>query len=314
MAKANEARIDCPACESSKTIEFCSAVVSPWVLQLARERQPSGLKIRECVDCTTVFSDSGYTPKIMEALYKKYRGEEYQDIRQGWEPGYTRELNSALNGSSEWMERRQQDILNSIAEAGISSTEIKTCVDYGGGHGGVMPNFPERFVFEENSQVHATEIVKVLPDWNQVRGLKPDLVMCCGVLEHVNNPKELIKQIKTAGAKYYYFEVPAGRPARRVGISSSNVALKLMANSKVIWRMIQRLERNFGDKKLRRYFPFRISEHLQFFSEIGIQHLLNNSGLIVMHISTQNHSAGLAGSKNMAFGSTIGVVACASTS
>ena len=311
MVKADEVRLTCPACGSSETIQFCFAVVSPWVSQLARERQPSGLEIRECVDCSTIFSDCGYSSKVMEALYKQYRGKEYQSIRQGWEPGYTRELNSALNGSSEWMERRQQDILESITNAGIGSAVIETCVDYGGGHGGVMPNFPKRFVFEENSQVHDTETLKVLARWSEVSRLKPDLVMCCGVLEHVNNPKELIDQIKTAEARYYYFEVPAGRPARRVGVFASRLALNLVANSNMLWRAVQKLERNFGDKKLRKYFPFRISEHLQFFSESGIQQLMKNSGLKVMYISTHDHSAGLAGSKNMAFGRTIGVVACA---
>jgi hypothetical protein len=311
MVKADEARFSCPACGSSDTVLFCSAVVSPWVSQLARERNPSALEIRECDICATVFSDCGYSPKVMAALYKKYRGEEYQNIRQCWEPGYTKELNSALNGSSRWMELRQQDILKSISKAGINSATIETCVDYGGGHGGVMPNFLKRFVFEENSQVRERENLKILRHWSEVGELRPDLVMCCGVLEHVNNPKELINQIKTSGAKYYYFEVPAGRPARRVGIFASKIVLELIARSNLLWRVIQTFERNFGDKKLRKYFPFRISEHLQFFSETGLQKLIENSGLKVMHVSTQDHSAGLAGSKNMAFGRTIGVVACA---
>ena len=307
----DEMRLNCPACGGSEALKFCSAVISPWVSQLARERQPSGLEIRECVTCATVFSDCGYSTKVMAALYKHYRGEKYQNIRQGWEPDYTKELNSALNGSSEWMAMRQQDILKSITNAGINSDAIKTCVDYGGGHGGVMPNFSNRFVFEENSQVRDKENLKVLTRWSEVNELKPDLVMCCGVLEHVNNPKALVMQIKTAGAKYYYFEVPAGRPARRVGIFASKFALDLIVRSKFLWRLIQKFERKFGDKKLRKYFPFRISEHLQFFSEIGIQQLIQNSGMKVMHIRTQDHSAGLAGSKNMAFGRTIGVVACA---
>jgi hypothetical protein len=310
MVKTNQMRVNCPACDNSEAIQFCSAVVSPWVSQLACERQPFGLEIRECAACATVFSDCGYSTKVMAALYKQYRGEKYQSIRQDWEPGYTKELNSALNGSYDWMAMRQQDILKSITNAGVSSDEIKTCVDYGGGHGGVMPNFSNRFVFEENSQVRATEDLKVLTRWSEVSELKPDLVMCCGVLEHVNNPKELVMQIKTAGAKYYYFEVPAGRPARRVGIFASKFALDLIVRSKFLWRLIQKFERKFGGKKLRKYFPFRISEHLQFFSEIGIQRLIQNSGMKVMHISTQNHSTGLVGSKNLAFGYTIGVVAC----
>jgi hypothetical protein len=310
MVTADEVRLNCPACDSLETTLFCSAVISPWVPELAHEKQPSGLTIRVCDHCSTIYSDCGYSSKVMEALYKDYRGAEYQNIRQSWEPGYTSALNSALNDSSEWMEQRQQEILKSLANAGIKSSKIETCVDFGGGHGGVMPSFRKRFVFDENSQVQGSETLKVLKHWSDVSELKPDLVMCCGVLEHVNSPKELVKLIKTSGAKYYYFEVPAGSPVKKVGIFSRKVALNLSVTSRVVWRIIQKLERKFGNKKLRKYFPFRISEHLQFFSEIGIQLLLNNSGLKVMHISTHSHSEGLAGSNNMAFGHTIGVVAC----
>ena len=39
------------------------------------------------------------------------------------------------------MEKRQKDVLKSLAMAGINVSEIETCVDFGSGHGGVMPNF-----------------------------------------------------------------------------------------------------------------------------------------------------------------------------
>ena len=149
----------------------------------------------------------------------------------------------------------------------------------------------------------------MIEQWDEVSKLKPDLIMCCGVLEHVNDPRSLVKLIKTSGSRYYYFEVPAGTPVRRIGIFSNARILNFAVSSKPIWRALQVLERNPFSKHLRKFFPFRVSEHLQFFSEDGMRKLISNSGLKVLNVTTQSHSAGLAGSRNLAFGTTIGVVA-----
>jgi len=309
MLTAANCRIECPACTSQETVQFCSAVISPWVAELAHAKKSPRIEIMECKTCSTVFCDSEYEKIVLDALYKDYRGGRYQKVRQSWEPGYTNALNSALNGSSEWMRNRQQDVLNSLRESKINLNEIQTCVDFGGGHGGVMPDFKHRYVFEENSQVRNSEKINVIGNWDEVNKLQPDLVMCCGVLEHVNQPKDLVQLLKTSGARFYYFEVPAGTPLRRVGVFSKSWALNFVVSSKQVWRFLQSLERAIGKKRLRRFFPFRVSEHLQFFSEKGIRNLIDNSGLKVVNVTTHNHSAGLDDSRNMAFGSTIGVVA-----
>jgi hypothetical protein len=208
-------RETCPACDKKDFTQFCSALISPWVSELSGTLLAEPIEILECNSCETVFSQFGYSSNVMEALYSNYRGDKYQVVRQSWEPGYTSTLNTALNGSAEWMELRQRDILNALNLAGIEVDEIQTCVDFGGGHGGVMPNFPRRFVFEENSQVKNSQTLKVMKRWEEVSELSPDLVMCCGVLEHVNNPIDLVELLKTSNARYFYFEDTAGVPPRR---------------------------------------------------------------------------------------------------
>ena len=309
MLTAAIRRMECPACASQETFQFCSAVISPWVAELAHETKSHGVEIKQCENCSTVFCDFGYEKNVLNALYKDYRGRRYQSVRQSWEPGYTNALNSALNGSPEWMKNRQQDVLNSLIASKINLSDIQTCVDFGGGHGGVMPDFKYKYVFEENLQVQNSEKINVIADWADVKKLQPDLIMCCGVLEHVNQPKSLVQLLKTSGARFYYFEVPSGTPLKRVGFFSKSWALNIAVSSKPLWRSLQSLERAIGNKRLRRFFPFRVSEHLQFFSEKGIRNLISNSGLKVLNVTTQNHSAGLEDSRNMAFGSTLGIVA-----
>lgn len=308
MTLSRIGRVVCPACESKRIVPYCFAAVSPWVLELARNAAQSIVEICECLHCNTIFTSSTFPDVVLGALYRDYRGSEYQKIRQSWEPGYTIDLNSALNGDESWMQTRQSDILASLNKAGVNIEDIEVCVDFGGGHGGVMPNFPKKYVFEENKQVKDSDTVQVLTIWESVKELKPDLVMCCGVLEHVNYPVELIKLIQSSDAKYFYFEVPAGTPAKRVGLFSKPVFLKLIQKNKPMWRFIQKTERSIGRNRTRRYFPFRISEHLQFFSEKGLQALLENSGFKVLYIGTQDHNSGLADSKNVAFNQTIGAI------
>jgi len=85
--------------------------------------------------------------------------------------------------------------------------------------------------------------------------------------------------------------------------------LNLVTSPKITWRTIQRIERKFAKNRFRKYFPFRISERHQFFSELKIRHPLHNSELEVTMITTKEQNTGLAGSKNTVFERAIVVIA-----
>jgi len=245
----------------------------------------------------------------MTALYSSYRGTRYQEVRQKWESGYTKALNDTLNNGNEWFSNRQSNVLQALIQSGIPVDKIETCVDFGGGHGGVMPDFKKKYVYEENSQVKSDSAIEVLQSWNQVQEISPDLLMCCGVLEHVSSPFDLVAFLQTSNSKFYYFEVPAGKPAKRKNLFFTTRLFKILVSSPSIWRTLNKIERLQISKPFVSFFPIRISEHLQFFSMQGLRNLVETSGLDVMYINDQDHNKGLVDSKNLSFERTIGVVA-----
>jgi hypothetical protein len=172
-----------------------------------------------------------------------------------------------------------------------------------------MPNFKRRYVYEENSQVSSSSSIEVLQSWDQVKMIAPDMLMCCGVLEHVSFPPQLIALLQTSNAKFYYFEVPAGKPAKRNNFIFATKIDKFLVKSPVLWRILNRIERQKISRPFISFFPMRISEHLQFFSNTGLRKLLDASNLEVLFMSNQDHNRGLADSENLSFERTIGVVA-----
>ncbi len=304
-----EPRKACPACGSLNVELFSNGLLSPWVSELFGEPLTARVKILECSSCQTVFSEFGYSPNVMTALYSSYRGKHYQEVRQRWESGYTKALNNTLNSGDEWFSNRQRNVLQALIQSGISVDNIESCVDFGGGHGGVMPNFKRRYVYEENSQVSSNSSIEVLQSWDQVKMIAPDMLMCCGVLEHVSSPTQLIELLQTSNAEFYYFEVPAGKPAKRNNFIFATRIVNFLVKSPVLWRTVNRIERQKISKPFISFFPMRISEHLQFFSTTGLIQLLDASNLEVLFTSDQDHNKGLADSKNLSFERTIGVVA-----
>jgi hypothetical protein len=183
---------------------------------------------------------------------------------------------------------------------------MNSVLDFGGGHGGVMPKFPKRYLLEANESVELEQGVIHVRNWDEAKSLTLDLVMCCGVLEHLNDPDELVKTILELNSNIYLFEVPTGTPKHRRGIASFSWFLKLIASRKIIWSLIQKEERR-AKPKWRKYFPLRCSEHLQFFSAVGLASLLSRCGLEVIEMSQTSPNESLVNSQNLGF--EVGLIA-----
>ncbi len=303
MTQRNEC---CPACNAQHHGKSSAAIVSPWVLELAGKVGQVCPKYRVCASCNSAWFDISYTTEILESLYKGYRGLEYFTIRNSWEPTYTKELNSNLNHGEKWLEGRTRQILNALEVAGFDPSKMESVLDFGGGHGGVMPKFSSRYLLEANEAVVPEPGVQLIRTIDDAKSLDIDLVMCCGVLEHLNNPTELVKTIMELKSKTYIFEVPTGTPLIRSGAASSTTMLKLVASNRHLWQMVQRAERRVG-RKWRKWFPLRCSEHLQFFSSEGLRILLENCGLEVLSISETKPNEALSDEKNLGF--EVGLIA-----
>jgi len=290
----------CPACGNKGKGSGAIAVVSPWVLELAGIKQPEVTNFSECEKCHSGWFSIRYSDLVLSSLYQNYRGRNYFDIRNSWEPTYSNQLNDGLNNGADWLKGRRNQINDSLEAAGCDTSTMFSVFDFGGGHGGVMPIFPKRYLYEANKDANPIEGIELINDWNTAKSLRLDLVMCCGVLEHVNNPSELISHILELNAEVFLFEVPAGTPLKRIGPSNNSQVLRKLSGSKLLWRRVQIIERHFSHR-LRKYFPLRCSEHLQFFSLKGFELLLERSGLEVLELTETFPNHMLADSKKLGF-------------
>jgi hypothetical protein len=209
-------------------------------------------------------------------------------------------LNSGLDSGEEWLNGRRRQILESLESAGADPSNMKSVLDFGGGHGGVMPRFPKRYLLEANESVVPEHGIELIHEWQDARNLSLDLVMCCGVLEHLNDPQALVRTMLELDGEIYLFEVPTGIPINRKGLSANRLFLQILSSNRLIWRTIQRIERHLGRSWLA-YFPLRCSEHLQFFSQAGLFRLLDQSGFEVLEIKQTYPNKSLTDKENLGF-------------
>ena len=290
----------CPACGTQNLEKGSASVISPWVRDLANMKQLGPPAYKVCPSCGTGWFGITYSEEILGALYSAYRGETYFRVRNSWEPSYTSALNEGLNLGEDWLDGRRAQIIDSLTNAGCRPNEMSSVLDFGGGHGGVMPRFKHRYLLEANQTVVPEAGIVKLQKLENAKKIDLDLVMCCGVLEHVNNPSELIQSILELKARVFLFEVPAGIPSPRTGIASHPDLLKFISSKRYIWRGIQILERRIS-ARWRQYFPLRCSEHLQFFTKSGLESLLETQGLEILEISETSPNKALNDAKNLGF-------------
>jgi hypothetical protein len=304
--KEDPRSIHCPACGMKNSSKGTAAVVSPWVVELSQAENLTNPRYKICMHCNSSWFNKSYSQAVLDSLYSAYRGEEYFRIRNSWEPTYTENLNSGLNGGEEWLSGRRRQILESLESAGAAPRNMKSVLDFGGGHGGVMPRFPKRYLLEANESVVPEQGIELIHEWEEAKKLSLDLVMCCGVLEHLNDPKELVKTMLELDTEIYLFEVPTGIPINRKGLSANLFLLQILAKNRLMWRAIQKIERRLGRTWLG-YFPLRCSEHLQFFSQAGLFLLLDSCGLEILEITETHPNKSLTDKENLGF--EIGLIA-----
>jgi hypothetical protein len=292
--------IHCPACGNKNLGKGTAAVISPWVLELSKERHIPNPRYKICTYCSSSWFNKSYSQTVLDSLYIAYRGKEYFRIRNSWEPTYTENLNSGLDSGEEWLNGRRRQILESLESAGADPSNMKSVLDFGGGHGGVMPRFPKRYLLEANESVVPEHGIELIHEWQDARNLSLDLVMCCGVLEHLNDPQALVRTMLELDGEIYLFEVPTGIPINRKGLSANRLFLQILSSNRLIWRTIQRIERHLGRSWLA-YFPLRCSEHLQFFSQAGLFRLLDQSGFEVLEIKQTYPNKSLTDKENLGF-------------
>lgn len=279
----------CPIC-SSDTEVIQSAFISPWVRELG-SLQARRSRYRVCVSCKSGFFDYRYTDSEMSRIYGGYRDPHYLAIRQSWEPSYTAELNDALGNDLSVLRHRHDLVLDAIAKGKPESSEqIKTAVDVGGDRGQFIPSgIPSRFVLDVSNKQVAPGVSRIAT-FEDAASKMPELIMACGILEHLSDPVSFVRQLTSIGSvtrsMLLYFEVPDGVPQRRplsnriVGYSFGLLATRF----RELWRVadVRSAQRQMAGRGVSKLMPLRQSEHINFFSEDGLRSLASAANLEIL--------------------------------
>ena len=209
-----------------------------------------------CSNCGFLFLDIRFSDNELSRLYDDYRGVEYNSLRETYEPGYTLRNNS-LNAGIGYI----KDIETFLAP---HLNHPLTILDWGGDIGKNTPfkSNNETFDIYDISNKDVIAGAKIVSK-EEVFSNKYSLIICSNVLEHVPYPSTLLLDIVSAmdNDSILYLETPL-----------EDVVLN-----------------NEGDLHL---LKKHWHEHINFYSEKSLEHLVKNVGLEVLSLKKLQVTAG----------------------
>lgn len=209
-----------------------------------------------CESCDFLFLDIRFDDDEMARLYNGYRGLEYTELREIYEPGY-KARNDHLNDGIGYG-RAIESFLAPHLPA------VPSVLDFGGDTGKNTP-------FKDISKVIHIYDISDKPVLNGVQKVtleelskqKYDLIVCSNVLEHTPYPHEILGDIlmQLSRDSVLYIEVP--------------------------------FEKNMvGDSVNRQLFKRHWHEHINFYSESSIAAMLDGLGLKILAKQILNSQIG----------------------
>lgn len=200
----------CVICDNEHTKNY-SAEFVPFVKERMFDNRDDKTDVVYCPECHFYYSSNRPNEEQMTKFYEGYRDENYQKQREKYEPYYTEEFNHNLGFSKE-SEFVRKKIITDLTLRYLSTENISNILDYGGDAGQYIPdiyNKSNKFVYDI-SGVNTISGVFSIRNYEDLKSIKWDLIMCCHVLEHVSYPMQILNNIISIMPLngYLYIEVP----------------------------------------------------------------------------------------------------------
>lgn len=279
--------MQCISCGSRNLWKY-PAVIAPFLIARVVSLKGVDSKLLWCSRCGIAFFNPRLDGKEMGALYRGYRGPEYQAERQQSEPDYTPEINSMI-GSGEAEIHNRKANMRIFMSKHLDFAAIGSVLDYGGDRGQyILEEFStaKRAVYEI-SGVEAIPGVASFNDWAAVCNEKYDIVLCNHVLEHVSHPAALLTELSEAAHPdtLFYFEVPLESPFKH-GFSVKHWLRRI--GLKFIPGIAEPILRCTGK------IPFVMHEHINKFSLGSLGELISRNGYRVLALEKSTINVGWA--------------------
>ena len=261
----------CLICSGDSLASY-PAIFSPFIAMRIWSRDPFPINIMRCARCDFCFAESRLEPDEEKQLYRDYRGAEYQAVREGCEPWYTKEFNARLSTGT--MEKRRAPI-GEIFKKNVPAG-LRSILDFGGDRGdlfdGLLPG-ATTFVYDI-SGIAAAPGVQPLRTLKECEARSFDLIGCSNVLEHVAAPRDLMSDIRRLAEPetLVFLEVPSETPFGLLNYA------KRTAQETIL--LVRRPQLALSMLPLR--FLRQVHEHVNFFSLRSLVKLMEHSRFTVL--------------------------------
>ncbi len=233
-------------------------VTPAWTMRdLAPGRAYSLCNTLACRDCGSIFLDMRFDDEEMAALYRDYRGPEYCAARERFEPGYGAR-NTALTEGSPYIPQIEAILAPYVRPA-------PRVLDWGGDTGLNTP-FRASAALHHVTDISDKAVVAGAErvGLEQARSHRYDLIVSAQVLEHVPYPGDLLREM--------------------AGTMSADTLLYLEFPHEALMRQPASADRA-GAKR-------HWHEHINFFSEAGVDAMTARAGLAVLERRSHPVTAG----------------------
>ena len=205
-------QVACPIC-GGKTEFKSHGIIAPWISSLIKSANQE-TQLLVCLECDFHYFSYRYNQDELKNLYLEYRNGQYLKKRHKWEPWYSKAENNIFDPQTSQVRinSRKLSFIQQLNSAGVDINKFSQILDFGGDQGQFFPDGfkGEKFLCDlsgaDTSFKEGITRVGVLAQMNG----KVDLVMACGVMEHVSDLRRLQSEIFDVMVKgaTYFVEVP----------------------------------------------------------------------------------------------------------
>ena len=271
--------INCPSCDVPANFK-AHGVVAPWITELLNTNNIFS-KYFICKKCTLGFFSYRFTDDEAKKIYSTYRTGKFYSVRHSWEPWYGKAENNAYlpKVNQKNIESRIKLMNTTLELAGIKRT-FNGCVDFGGDLGQFFPPnvTGPKYLIDLSAKPEKKEDFTIINNISEIPN-SVDLVMSCGVLEHLSILHRVIDQLSSALHEHgvLYLEVPLDsfKISRFHTSSTYKRYLEIISSKKLLFIFIDFLtgitRQFFG--RIPWFGIVKQSEHINYFNKIALQTL-----------------------------------------
>ena len=260
----------CPVCGGESFAAY-TAPIAPFISdRMFQNACQTECLLLHCIKCDFRFFNLRPEALEMSRQYDDYRGIRYQQQREKYELGYTREFNQLIGNNSIEVKNRGA-FLKQVLDNNSVPSDVSV-LDFGGNDGRFIPvqMTGEKYCYDISGNEIIAGVTKL--SRQELTGRTFDLVLLAHVLEHVPYPKELMEEVISvmSPSSLLYIELP------------DEVSLPFFQSCKKALRNVL-----LGPKE-----NAVMHEHINQFTVSSLRNLLGEMGLKAMTIGTKRIDLG----------------------